>query len=160
MMGRTHLAFGMAAAIGEGMALGWVNPSKDFIYYGSALLGSLLPDIDHPKSMLGRTTLGISHLINKFLGHRGATHYLLTAFLTGGGAFLFTGHIPFSMGLLTGYISHIIGDMMTKSGVPVFGPFSKSAVRFPLTFKTNSPFEVIILAGCLGFIFMYPWWTL
>lgn len=55
-------------------------------YYGGVLLGSVLPDIDHKNSYIGKRSLGLSHLISK-LGHRGATHYPFTWSILSGIAF-------------------------------------------------------------------------
>ncbi|VEB43121.1 Inner membrane protein ydjM [Chromobacterium violaceum] len=41
------------------------------------LAGSLLPDIDHPKSWLGRRIPFLSRPISYLFGHRGITHSLL-----------------------------------------------------------------------------------
>lgn len=42
-----------------------------------ALLTSLLPDIDHPRSLLGQRLRWISVPIARAFGHRGFTHSLL-----------------------------------------------------------------------------------
>lgn len=42
-----------------------------------ALLTSLLPDIDHPRSLLGQRLRWISAPIARAFGHRGFTHSLL-----------------------------------------------------------------------------------
>ena len=45
-----------------------------------AFLGAALPDIDHPKSHLGRRFRFTSKVVNKAFGHRTFTHSLLFCF--------------------------------------------------------------------------------
>lgn len=101
-------------------------------------LGGLLPDIDHPGSKLGRALYPIAWVINKIFGHRGATHSLLAFFLTSvlflipsfvmGGVvgFLYT---QFAIGISVGFLSHLLLDMSTKSGVPLLYPFTRKSFR-------------------------------
>ena len=47
-----------------------------------------------------------------------------------------------------GYVLHLVGDMFTKSGIPLFGPFSKRKVSlFPM--RTGGDLEALI-GGLLG----------
>lgn len=57
----------------------------------AALLTSLLPDIDHPKSVLGQRLRWLSVPISRAFGHRGFTHSLL-AIITG--TLLFLSELP------------------------------------------------------------------
>ncbi|MDR0218236.1 MAG: metal-dependent hydrolase [Enterobacteriaceae bacterium] len=91
------------------------------------LLASLLPDIDHPQSTLGRLFRFISIPIARLCGHRGFTHSLLA--LTAG-IFLFQTEMPadwpiptdFFHAMIIGYISHLIADMLTPAGIPLLWP--------------------------------------
>lgn len=57
---------------------------------------------------------------------------------------------------ISGYGSHIISDMFTNRGVPLFYPFSKIKIKMPFTFrvgsKTGNLIEMIIIA--LGIIYL------
>lgn len=57
---------------------------------------------------------------------------------------------------ISGYGSHILGDMFTSAGVPLFYPFSKKKFKMPFTFKVGSKtgnlIETIIIA--LGIIYL------
>lgn len=93
----------------------------------SAILTCLLPDIDHPKSFLGQRLKWISKPIARAFGHRGFTHSLLAVF-----ALLATFYlkVPESwfipadalQGMVLGYLSHILADMLTPAGVPLLWP--------------------------------------
>lgn len=113
------------------------------LFYGGTVLGSLLPDIDHPSSFIGRRSLGISHILNKLLGHRGLSHSLYAVFLI---SLTSLSPLPqnFSQGLTGGYLAHIIGDYFSKTGVPLFSPFSKRRFKFPL-YRTGDMREGLIL---------------
>ncbi|PHM45726.1 hydrolase [Xenorhabdus mauleonii] len=91
------------------------------------LLASLLPDIDHPSSTLGRLFRFISIPIARLCGHRGFTHSLLALIA---GIILFQTEIPadwpiptdFIHAMVVGYISHLIADMLTPAGIPLLWP--------------------------------------
>lgn len=93
----------------------------------SAVLTCLLPDIDHPKSFLGQRLKWISKPIARAFGHRGFTHSLLAVF---GLLTLFYLKVPESwivpadaiQGMVLGYLSHILADMLTPAGVPLLWP--------------------------------------
>jgi len=72
------------------------------------IFGGLLPDIDHPRSILGRfNPLARWGLTT----HRGFTH-TLTALLLFSTPFLVVGILTFS----AGYLSHIVADWMYSWG--------------------------------------------
>lgn len=66
------------------------------------------------------------------------------------------GYSGYSIPFFIGYISHIIADMFTNRGVPLFYPFIKKKFKMPLTFKVGSwqgkIVEGLIMASCLMYI--------
>ena len=94
----------------------------------AAAMGGLLPDLDHPESVLGRRIPLISIPLARTFGHRGMTHSLLAvAVLMIALVFLTTmaGWTTLTwlvLPIIVGYLSHILGDAMTPSGVPLFWP--------------------------------------
>ncbi|MCP1065712.1 metal-dependent hydrolase [Serratia symbiotica] len=102
----------------------------------AALLTSLLPDIDHPKSLLGQRLSWIAIPIARAFGHRGFTHSLLA--ITGG-IVLFRLEFPRSWpippdvlhAMIIGYFSHLLADMLTPAGVPLLWP-CRWRFRLPL----------------------------
>lgn len=113
--GFTHLATGALA----GIVL--YRTGADVSVAAAAIAGSLLPDIDHPGSKLGRRAPVISHAVHLF-GHRGVTHSLLfVLILAAAGYYAWT---P-AYGLAIGAAVHIAADMLTPSGVPLFWPHGR-----------------------------------
>lgn len=119
--------------------------------------GGLLPDIDHPGSKMGRALYPIAWVVNKLFGHRGATHSLLALLLTsilfllpsflldGFPAFLYT---QFAIGVSVGFLSHLLLDMSTKSGIPLFYPFIRKSQR--IARFTTGKHDVLVSAIAVG----------
>ncbi len=102
-------------------------------YLFIASWASLLPDIDHPKSHLGKSVL--SKFIRITTTHRGWTHSLF-GMLIFCSLFALILHllkldlaytIPFALG----YLSHLISDSLNPTGVRWFWP-SKRRIGFRL----------------------------
>lgn len=127
MTATTHYAFSYLLCAAAG-----VEPATA----AAASLLSLLPDIDHPESTIGRVFRPFSKYIQQKYGHRTVTHslfaimvisaallplLLIPRFLQWGG--------PFWTGLygaaLLAFSSHIFIDLFNKSGVKFFAPFSQ-----------------------------------
>jgi inner membrane protein len=120
-----------------------------------AAFGGTLPDIDHPNSWLGRKVPGVSHLVRLCLGHRGGTHSLLAVVACVFGLFAALQSQRVGIGpvspmvaagitsLMVGYISHLLADATTKSGIPVLWPYRRT-FRSPIAFTTGSWVEPIV----------------
>lgn len=122
----------------------------DPLVSGAVVVGSLLPDIDHPGSKLGRRVPIISHIMYLF-GHRGITHSLLFVLIL---ALLGEFVSPVFYGLAIGSAVHIAGDMLTPSGVPFFWPHKR---RYSLLgFRTGGIVDHLIgtLAIVLAVVFI------
>ncbi|MBU8906116.1 metal-dependent hydrolase [Desertibacillus haloalkaliphilus] len=136
MKGSTHLLGGLAAAVATYHTIHIDSPT---IFYVSAIIGSMIPDICHPNSMIGRRLKVISKPLNKAFGHRTITHSLL--FLLA--IYWITSQLPTSysseiqVGLTAGMISHFILDAMTARGIQLFYPI-KAMIRLPFYTKTGS----------------------
>ena len=127
-----------------------------------ATIGSLAPDVDHPESKVGRKFIlkPISIFINKVFGHRTITHsVVMSIFMTIillSSTLLFTGISNFIysniiIGFCVGWFSHLLLDLLTVKGIPVFYPFIKKMYNL-LRFKTNKDEEfvsilVILITG-------------
>ncbi|PTQ51909.1 MAG: Membrane-bound metal-dependent hydrolase YdjM, induced during SOS response [Hydrogenibacillus schlegelii] len=130
--GFTHLATGALA----GMIL--YRTGADVSIAAATVIGSLLPDIDHPGSKLGRRVPVISHIMYLF-GHRGVTHSLLfVLILAAAGHFAWT---P-AYGLALGAAVHIAADMFTPSGVPLFWPLGRRYSLFG--FRTGGVVDFLL----------------
>ena len=125
-----------------------------------AFVGSVLCDIDHPNSFIGRKFPVISHLIRFAFGHRGATHTLLFALLvsvlTALPSLYFLDGIAsvammlLSIGLFAGILSHLLLDALTVTGVPLLYPFSRKMFRIG-RFRTGSTGETFVFVLLLVF---------
>lgn len=102
------------------------------------LIASMIPDIDNPKSPIGRVLLPLSKYINTHYGHRTITHSLVALCATTLICYVCQCHTLF---WFLGYLSHLIFDMLTLQGVPLFFPFLKNPAVIPgdpnLRFRTG-----------------------
>ena len=106
------------------------------------LIASLLPDIDHPKSILGRAVKPLSRWINRHYGHRTITHSAFVLVLSTLIFSLFEKVIAGKTSLSTiffySYLSHLLFDMMTLQGIPLLYPFFKN----PFVLPANPAFRI------------------
>lgn len=141
---KQHLLFGVfCSGVGDFVIQNFstrLSSIETAMYLGAATFGSLLPDIDHPNSFLGRRIWGwlIPYHERQDIArkiHRKFTHSL--TFVIGiAGVTLLTGYSIVSMGLTIGIVSHLLGDMMTSSGVPLLYP-SREAFKLPIRIDTK-----------------------
>ena len=160
MRGVTHASVGVASAL--------VFLPVSIYGLSLAFLGSLLPDIDEPNSLISRYTFlgnpvvrffaggalavagfyypvlllpGLFLLILSFVPHRGVTHSLLCWLLTGAMAWLV---VPeYVVYFMLGYLLHLLADLIT-GGVPLFWP-KKERVSLFLG-RTGGTVDYITLA--------------
>lgn len=165
---RSHRIGGACAgALGIGLIMGIPKTPEEFGFAitltGAALLGSLLPDIDHPNSKVSRRNPILAALVNLFLvigktitqmilllcfwmskkrkeqilkgfEHRGIFHTLLMGALV----WLLLGLIPGTFGVVIqwgitlGYLSHLLMDMLTVSGVKLLYPIITHSFHYPI----------------------------
>ena len=159
MMAPTHIAFGLFSTTGL-FSLFSLSLHKDYPALGAAILGSLLPDIDSPNSSLGRWLPFVSIPLERRWGHRTVTHCLLAVGVLGVASTpLVFYRTTLYAALLIGYLSHLLADCATKSGVPLFHPHPAQCVlpgnsRYRVT--TGSLAEqglLLVLLVLLGLVF-------
>jgi len=209
MTGKTHLAGGVAAALTlerltAVAGLPVMAPPEPVVGLGHPLsafalgltvaaLGSLLPDLDEPGSLvsnLPRASRGVVRstlrakgvegaarlLIEMFLmfinlftralsgvvrtlafGHRGATHWLITALVLSLAAAVsgwFIGFPALGLWLFIGYASHLALDAMTISGLEMFQPLTSRTIHLlpkPMWIRTGSLVDSL-LGSCFGMV--------
>lgn len=127
MTATTHYAFSYLLCAAAG-----VEPATA----AAASLLSLLPDIDHPESTIGRVFRPVSKKIQQKYGHRTITHSLFAILVLSAALLpllllprLLQWGGPFWTGLygaaLLAFSSHIFIDLFNKSGVRILAPFSQ-----------------------------------
>ncbi len=154
MLAKSHISLGLVGGIIAYPLAQKYGIAKEFyltLLLPLILLGSLLPDIDEPRSFIGRKFPLISRIFSISFSHRGFTHFLIfpLIFVVVGAIFTHPLITPIFFALAYGIFLHQIGDMLTISGIPhYFFPISrKKAVLLPqiLRFRTGSIAEKIIL---------------
>ncbi len=135
MTGKTHISCGFL--IGT-LAVNYYHPDifTSITTVVLAVAGSMLPDICHTQSKIGRRFKILSWLVRILFGHRTFTHSLLFTLLIA--ILLKTIHTPevYFTAFIGGMASHIILDMLTPRGVKLLYPLPLS-VKLPIQFKTG-----------------------
>lgn len=142
MMARTHVLMGLGACT----ALAAMAPHSLPLCgatLAASFLGCLAPDLDHPSSWIGRRLWFVSLPLSALFGHRGLTHSLLATI--GATALLawYTVSVrltPWLVAFFVGYLSHLVGDWLSSSGVPLLWPI-KRKFQAPLTVPTGGAGE-------------------
>ncbi len=126
-----------------------------------AVLGSITPDLDHPKSFISHLTLitrVLSYGFSEF-GHRTLLHSVLGIALW---YVILKYLLPFVgiilgyyqiLAFLLGYTSHLVLDSLTVRGIDWTWPFGFIRTRFII--KTGSIGELIFALLLLVGIFIY-----
>lgn len=115
MNGATHLTVGLILAV----AVAQVDHQP--LVIAAAVVGALLPDIDHPRAMISQFLPGMG-LIRWAAGisHRGITHTVWFAVIAT--LVMATIQPAAAVSLAYGIASHLILDMATPAGVRLFHP--------------------------------------
>lgn len=118
MRGPTHVLGGVVAAA--------LLPHTSLATLALGGIGALLPDLDHPRSALGRMMPG-SGVLYWTVGHRTVTHSALALALVWG--LTMSLPAPVHVGLAVGFASHLLLDAVS-GGVPLLWPLG-SRLRLP-----------------------------
>ena len=152
MMAMTHAALGVVTYAGI-TALAGGNPVPATL--GAAALGSWLPDVDTPQSKAGFCLYPLAVWLERRYGHRTVTHSwvgVAVFALLCWPLLFFPALKVLYWPLLIGYLSHLLGDAATKSGVPLAWP-SRARFVFPgneaYRLKTGSTAELGVLVALL-----------
>ncbi len=152
MLARSHVVVGLAAwAVA---ATSWHLPPLDPAYLALVATGSLLPDMDHPKSWIGRRSRPLSTALGAAFGHRGATHSAAAVLALV--ALPQAGYHPVAVSALAiGYASHLAADLLTPQGLPLAWPLPMSW-RVPI-YRTGSRMEAVVVTAVVAAV---GWWLL
>ncbi|WP_297429381.1 metal-dependent hydrolase [Clostridium sp.] len=155
---KTHLNGGILSGLYISSQMAGLPVISTVTFIGGAILGSILPDIDHKNSYIGKKTKVVSSAINKFAGHRKLFHGPLIYLLLYSMSFGITNNKILMLGIkgiFLGILSHLVLDSFTIGGVPWFYPFSKK--KFSLgKFKTNGKLEDILcgILVCINIVIL------
>jgi len=141
-MAGSHVALGAAAWLVAAPRLGL--PALSPACLALALAGSLLPDIDHPKSWVGQRLRPVSRVVGAVFGHRGITHSALALLACGWG--LLQGGAPrwAVAPLAVGALSHLAADLLTPAGLRLAWPMRRTWA-LPLC-RSGSAMEPLVVA--------------
>jgi inner membrane protein len=135
MMFITHIGFALLLGL---LTVRFSSlPVNKYLFIATIIFASLLPDLDSGTSLIGnRFKLG-----SLFLKHRGVIHSV--AFLTGFSIvfFLLTENFYYFLAFAAGYLSHLLLDSMTPSGVAFFWP-GKNRIRGSI--RTTGLWDLLI----------------
>lgn len=156
MMVYTHVLFAVLSLKVLESTLGF---NAGAAAYAAAAIASILPDIDHPNSYIGKRALLLSETVYSAVGHRTLTHSLV-GLVAAGVLSLF---IEASTGLsvtipfIVGHASHILSDMLNDAGVALLYPSPRRYHLLPESFRirTSSAAETAlaaIICACIGFM--------
>jgi inner membrane protein len=152
MMARSHVVVGLAAWVAAAPLLRL--PALEPLCLGLAVAGSLLPDLDHPGSWVGRRSRPVSTVVAAMLGHRGLTHSAIAVFAL----VALLAHAGYQRSavsaLAIGYLSHLAADMLTPRGLRLAWPLRRTW-GLPLC-RSGSPIEPLIVALAA----LAAWWLL
>ena len=136
-----------------------VNIFANPVFIGMTIFGSLLPDIDHTKSWIGKAFYPIAKWLSVNYGHRTITHsifflfgiYIISLFIEKN----FSTDFSISTILFFSILSHLIFDMVTLQGIPLFYPFYKNPCVLPANPEMRIRSGNIRQEGIILFVFCF-----
>lgn len=156
MTAANHIAGGIVFT-GLFCSLFQVNIFANPLFIGVTIIASLLPDIDHTKSIIGKVFYPLARWLSINYGHRTITHSIF--FLVGISIIsvftekVFNDSYSFSLIIFFGLLSHLIFDMITLQGIPLFFPFYKNPCVLPANPELRINSGNIKQEGVILFIF-------
>jgi len=165
MQGFNHVAGGLAFT-GIFASFADINLFAKPEYLGACVFFSLLADVDHTRSPMGKLFYPVAKWIDRHHGHRTVTHclpfYFALILAVGLAEQLVTGGRIITGIAALAYGSHLLFDMCTRQGVPLFLPFTRARCVLPgnpsLRLSNRSPVaEIAVFFGfALLLLTTYP----
>jgi inner membrane protein len=120
-----------------------INIFSNILFFVAVCLGSILPDIDHTRSWIGKFFYPLAKWLDKRFGHRTVTHSFLflisvTVICRITEYYFNSGNSDFTVILFFSVLSHLLLDMATLHGVPLFYPFK----RYPCVIPGNPDMRI------------------
>lgn len=163
MMTTTHAITGAAAWLTTATAVHHhIHPAVAGAGAVLAWYAAKAPDIDNPDStparQIDKLIPGLPAWLKQNFGHRGLTHWGITALGIGTAFALLFGALSTTLWWLglaigVGWLTHILGDCLTWRGAPLMAPFTDQPVRPPygMRFQTNGTFERLVVRRFVEF---------
>lgn len=136
MMFKTHLVFGFFIGL---FLVQFLQPGNPILFMSLIMIATVLPDIDHPDSAIGKNIKIIGFLFE----HRGFFHSIFALILAAGAFHYFLKSYLLGIAVVAGYGAHLLIDCTTKKGIMPFHPLSRFTIKGFI--KTNGMFEYGIL---------------
>lgn len=165
MRGYNHIAGGLAFT-GIFASFADVNIFSQPQYVVGCVFFSLLPDVDHTRSTLGKVFWPVAKWLDRHHGHRTVTHclpfFLAVVLGVGLAEQLITGGRVFTGIASLALASHLLFDMCTRQGIPLFLPFTRARCVLPgnpnMRLSSKSPLaEIAVFFGfCLLILSTLP----
>ncbi len=177
MLAPTHSVFGIFLTL-IFLAVFGIQWSLHWTIIVVSIFGAIVPDIDHPKSMIGKLFYPISSALERRFGHRTITHSfvglaistvifsvivlvvsLILAFVTDFGFNVYNLAPRWIAAFSISYFSHLVLDMFNKRGSQMFWPdpsrdvIPKNPKFRPESGSSVEPFIFIILFILMLFAF-------
>ena len=112
-----------------------INIFGNPIYISTCIFCSLLPDIDHTKSIIGKAFYPIAKSISKSYGHRTITHSIFAligiTILASIIDAIYFNNSNLTLIVFFSFFSHLLLDMLTLQGIPLFYPVFKNPCVLP-----------------------------
>lgn len=144
----THILFGLTIGIPFIKILEMNCLEGIGIYIVGLLIGSLLPDADHPSAPIGKVIP-----LWLFCKHRTITHSVL---MIASVALVAKLNNYFGFGLLLGVISHILLDTFNYTGCPISYPIIKDNISLAkIDIKGKTAANLTLLFLCLVLLEAY-----
>jgi len=175
MLAPTHSAFGIFLTLVI-LAFFGVQWGLHWTIILVSVIGSIIPDIDHPRSIIGKIFYPVSSFLEDKFGHRTITHsfigWAIATFIFAAlvlaviSTLTFIFHFDFEIWNLAfrwvaafsiSYFSHLILDMFNRRGAQMFWPDPGRDVipRDPkYRPQSGSKFEIIIFTVMIFLVFL------
>ena len=144
MMYKTHLALTVLITI---IALQFLD-YEPILFLLVALFATLVPDVDHSNSKLGRKV----PFIGMIFTHRGLWHSVFPLF---GFPYLISLYsVPMAVAFFLGYASHLLGDAVTEHGIFPFYPLKFRINGFLRTNTVGETMVYFLIIFLIGYILL------
>ena len=173
MTGKTHQSIGLTVGLASYLFLvpASYNPATFAWVLIVSSFFSLLPDIDQPAARIwSKLPFGtiLGELVNPFIQHRNISHSFLGIGLTAWAFYQLLMNLPAYWGIntqyvlvagLLGYTSHLLADMITVQGIPLFFPYQRMFGIPPRPFEgiriqTGQWFENLVVFPVVDLLFL------